>query len=106
MTVEGDAWRRLCGMAVQVVGGQEAFQREARILKRLVKNYGTERVEMMLGGARLLGWRSLRSLGSAEGLGRRMAETAYRHEQQRQNVKLPERVKRILREIVNEDGTI
>lgn len=66
-------WRRLCGLAVELVGSQDAFRRESAILKRLVRQYGGEDVERMIRGAKLLGWNSLKSLGSAEGLGRRMA---------------------------------
>lgn len=70
-------WRRLCGLSVALVGSQEKFKTEARILARLVKQYGAPEVEKMLHGATLLGWNSLRSLGSAEGLGRRMAIKKY-----------------------------
>lgn len=66
-------WRRLCGLAVELCGSQEKFRRESAVLKRLVKQYGSEDVERMLRGAKKLGWTSLLSLGSAEGLGRRMA---------------------------------
>ena len=48
-------------------------KKEANILKRLVTRYGTEEVERMMAGAKLLGWRSLLGLNSADGLGRRMA---------------------------------
>ena len=74
MTAE---WRRLCGKAVQIVGSQDAFRKEANILKRLVKQFGASEAERMLAGARLLGWRSLRSLGSKDGLGRRWALARY-----------------------------
>lgn len=66
-------WTRLAGQAVQFLGSQEAFKKEANILKRLVTRYGTEEVERMMAGAKLLGWRSLLGLNSADGLGRRMA---------------------------------
>ena len=58
-------------------GNQDAFRSQARILKRLVQQYGAEEVGRMIEGARHLGWRSLRSLGSKEGLGRRMAVAAF-----------------------------
>ena len=66
-------WKRLCGKAVQLCGSQDAFRKEANILKRLVKQFGSSEAERMLAGARLLGWTSLRSLGSKDGLGRRWA---------------------------------
>ena len=66
-------WGRLCQLAVQLCGSQDAFRKESAILKRLVRQYGAEDVERMIRGAQALGWKSLRSLGSAEGLGRRMA---------------------------------
>ena len=70
-------WKRLCGLAVTLVQGQAAFRLESGILKRLVKKFGAHRVEYMLLGAQALGWSSLRSLGSQDGLGRRIAEAAY-----------------------------
>lgn len=70
---ENEEWKRLCGLAVQLCGSQEKFRRESAILKRLVRQYGAEDVERMIRGAQKLGWNSLLSLGSAEGLGRRMA---------------------------------
>lgn len=70
-------WKRLCGKAVALVGSQDAFRKEARILQRLVKQFGPDDVERMLLGAQLLGWDSLKSLGSAEGLGRRWALSAF-----------------------------
>lgn len=73
----GSQRSRLCGMAVRLLGSQEAFRREARILKRLVERFGVEEVERMIVGARLLNWTSLKSLGSEEGLGRRWALTRY-----------------------------
>ena len=93
-------WQRLCGQAVELVGGQEPFRREVNILKRLVKAYGAERVEIMLSGAKALRWRSLKSLGSAEGLGRRMAEQAYWQAQNQRKPGLPESVKAILRQVI------
>jgi hypothetical protein len=82
-------WKQLCGQAVALCRSQATFQREARILSRLVKQYGAEEVEHMLIGAQSLGWTSLRSLGSAEGLGRRMAVQAYWRTQDR---KAPDRL--------------
>jgi hypothetical protein len=62
---------------VRLLGSQETFRKESNILKRLVKQYGHVEVERMLEGAYHLGWDSLRALGSAEGLGRRMALARY-----------------------------
>lgn len=70
------SWRRLCGLAVELVGGQAQFRVEANILKRLMR-YGPEEVEHMIQGAKLMRWSSLRSLGSQDGLGRRMALAKY-----------------------------
>ena len=70
-------WRTLCGKAVALTGSQAAFQREARILQRLVRGYGPEEVDHMLDGAAILHWRNLRSLGSKDGAGRRWALEAY-----------------------------
>lgn len=72
-----EIWRRLCGQAVALVGSQASFKKEANILKRLVQQYGSDDVERMIVGARLLNWTSLRSLGSKDGLGRRWALTRY-----------------------------
>ena len=69
-------WTRLCGLAIKVCG-QEMFRREARILSRLVKKFGPLETERCLIGAQLMGWTSLRSLGSADGLGRRMASAKF-----------------------------
>lgn len=84
MTTDAQEWRRLCGLAVQLCGSQEVFRRESAILKRLVQQYGAEDVERMLRGAKKMGWNSLRSLGSAEGLGRRMAIQAFWKEGKRE----------------------
>ena len=75
--VSVERWKELCGKAVALVGSQTAFRKEARILQRLVKQYGAEEVEHMLAGAQLLKWTSLRSLGSADGLGRRWALATF-----------------------------
>lgn len=71
----------MCGLAVKICGGQDAFRKQANVLKRLVKQYGAKDVEIMLKGAQVLGWRDLVSLGSKEGTGRRWATTAYWHRQ-------------------------
>lgn len=90
-------WRSLCGLAVQLCGGQEQFKREANILRRLTKQYGPGEVEKMLRGAIGLRWNSLRSLGSMEGSGRRMAIEAYWKAQKRE--KAPESLRSILRRL-------
>ena len=82
MKAPPETWRRLCGKAVALTG-QTAFQHEARILQRLVRQFGPEETERMLEGARLLRWTTLRSLGSAEGLGRRWALERYWQETNR-----------------------
>lgn len=96
MKPEIAVWKKLCGQAVALVGSQEAFRKEARILQRLVKQFGPTTVEHMIAGAQLLHWTSLKSLGSADGLGRRWALARYWQEQNRHPAKLPERVKSIL----------
>jgi hypothetical protein len=90
-------WRHLCGLAVELCGSQENFRPQARILKRLAQQYGPERVEHMLRGAIALRWDSLVSLGSADGLGRRMAEKAYWTEQNKGP--MPESLKSIFRRL-------
>lgn len=70
-------WKTLCGLAVQLVGSQEKFRKEANVLKRITKQYGPAEVEMMLRGAMWLGWNSLLGLGSVDGDGRRKAREAY-----------------------------
>ena len=98
-------WKKLCGIAVKICGSQEAFKKEAAILKRLVRQYGAGDVEVMLKGAQVLKWRSLTSLGSKEGLGRRWAVEAYWREHNAQRKwKAPERLKSVLWNIANEEG--
>lgn len=92
-------WRRLCGLAVQLVGGQDAFRPEARILQRLVRAYGADRTEYMILGAQRIGWRSLRSLGSRDGLGRRLAEAAYWQNQNSRRTKQPQHIANIFAEL-------
>lgn len=75
--VDPKTWRSLCGKAVALCGNQATFQAQARILKRLVQVYGPVDVERMIAGARELGWRDLKSLGSKDGLGRRWALEAF-----------------------------
>ena len=87
----------MAGLAVKLVGSQEAFRRECAILKRVVKKYGPLETERCLIGAQLMGWTSLRSLGSAEGLGRRMASAAYWRHQEKHSAKLPDQLKTFLR---------
>jgi hypothetical protein len=95
-----EKWRHLCGLAVTLCGSQAAFRKEAAILKRLVKRHGAEDVETMLKGAQVLGWRTLTSLGSKDGLGRRWATEAYwRAQNERKKWTPPERLKAILREV-------
>ena len=95
--METPSWRHLCGLSIKLVGSQEAFRKEAAILKRLVKKFGPQETERCLIGAQLMGWTSLRSLGSADGLGRRMASAAYWRHQEKHPAKLPDQLKTILR---------
>jgi hypothetical protein len=83
MKAAAPTWRSLCGVAVKICGGQAAFRLEANILKRLVLRYGMYEVETMLLGAQELGWRSLKGLGSRDGLGRRWARNAFWNGQKR-----------------------
>lgn len=62
---------------MRLCGSQDVFRKEAAILKRLVRQFGPAEVERMIVGAQLLGWTSLRSLGSKDGLGRRWALTKF-----------------------------
>ena len=77
------SWKHLCGLAVNLCGGQEQFRKQANILRRLVKMYGLHDVEVMVRGAALLGWKDLRGLYSKEGIGRRWAQTAYWNREKR-----------------------
>jgi len=95
-------WKRLCGLAVQLCGSQEAFRKEAQILKRLVKRFGYRDVEYMVSGAQILGWHSLRGLGSQSGLGRHWAIAAYWNRQKGTPWTKPERLKKVLWDVVNE----
>ena len=88
----------MAGLAVKLVGSQEAFRRECAILKRVVKKYGPLETERCLIGAQLLGWTSLRSLGSADGLGRRIASARF-WDSQKGAAKMPDRLKDIFREM-------
>lgn len=83
-------WKLLCGLAVEMCGGQPAFRKEAAILKRLVKQFGAPDVERMLRGALHLKWNTLRSLGSAEGIGRRWALEAFWQREKNKSWKPPE----------------
>ena len=80
-------WTRLVGLAVKICG-QETFQKEAAILKRLVQKFGPLETERCLIGAQLMGWTSLRSLGSADGLGRRMASAKFWESEKRAPARL------------------
>ena len=95
-------WSRICGHAVAFLGTQEQFKRESNVLKRLVVKFGPLEVERMIAGATLLGWRSLLSLGSADGLGRRMALAKYWQSKNAHPAKIPERLKSILWKMVNQ----
>lgn len=93
-----NAWGRLYGIALGYVGSEEALKGERHILKRLFVKFGPEDVERMIRGAQLLGWRSLVSLGSKEGVGRRWALEAYWRTQNQRGVRMPEIIKQVMRE--------
>lgn len=97
MSSQEPAWRRLWELAEVMLGSPEVLKTECAILSRLYRRFGAPDVERMLQGAMLMRWSSLTSLGSADGLGRRMALTRYWQEQQKHPAKLPERVRAILR---------
>ncbi len=82
--------------------GRENLGRNGSILKALWKKWPEREVEAMVRGAALLGWKDLRTVNSAEGLGRRMAMAKYWETENRKPAKLPERVKSILWNMVNQ----
>jgi len=88
MSSQEPAWRRLWELAEVMLGSLELLKTECAILARLYRRFGAPDVERMLQGAMLMRWSSLTSLGSADGLGRRMALAAY---WQREN-KAPDRL--------------
>lgn len=51
--------------------------RNGSICKALIRKYGADEVEVMVQGAAQLGWKDLRALNAAEGVGRRWATAAY-----------------------------
>lgn len=81
-----------------MLGSQDQFKREANILRRLAKQYGPVRTEYMLRGAIAMHWTSLVSLGSKDGLGRRIAEKKYWDSQK--TAPLPESAKSIIRRML------
>lgn len=90
-------WPQLCGLAVQLCGGQSGFQPQARILARLVKQFGAQDVERMIRGAMALGWRDLKSIGSKDGLGRRWSLERYWQDQKKTPVETLESVAQTLK---------
>lgn len=77
MSSQDSTWKKLYGLAEVLLRSPEVLKRELHIMARLYHKFGANEVERMLLGAQLLGWDSLKSLGSAEGLGRRWALTAF-----------------------------
>ena len=84
---------------VRETWGRENLPRNGSIVKALWKRWPERDVEAMVRGAAALGWQDLRTVNSADGLGRRMAMARYWQEQQKHPTKLPERVRAILRSL-------
>ena len=103
-------WRFLCGVLRKTLWQNRAdssewtFRQELSIVKQLVKRWGMRETEAMIRGAHLLGWTDLRAVNATDGVGRRWALTAYWQEQNRHGGKIPERVRKILRDVLSEDG--
>lgn len=51
--------------------------RNGSIVKALLRKWGERDVEAMVKGAALLGWRDLRAINSADGVGRRWSQAAF-----------------------------
>lgn len=85
---------------MSLCGGQSEFKKEATILKRLVKKFGSQEVEYMLKGAHALGWTSLRGLSGPEGIGRQWALQKYWASVNRKAQPLPDSVKDVLRKML------
>ena len=96
-------WQRLCGLGMEICGGLTAFRKEARLLAFLRRHWPRE-IEVMLRGAKVLGWRSLKGLAGKDGVGRRWAVEAYwRAQNAERKVQMPTRMKAILWSIANSD---
>ena len=76
-------WKFLCGLVRSSFWKDRkdteewAFRRDCSILKALVRRFGVPDTEVMIRGAVLLGWRDLRAVHAATGIGRRWASSAY-----------------------------
>ena len=64
-------------MALARTAFPTGVNRNCSIVKVLVKRWGLEETEAMVKGAQLLGWDSLIALNAREGVGRRLARSAY-----------------------------
>lgn len=62
---------------VRETWGREALPQNGSIVKALVRKYGLDDVEVMVRGAKQLGWTGLLGLNAAEGIGRRWAQAAW-----------------------------
>lgn len=51
--------------------------RNGSVVKQLLKKWGPRDVEAMVKGAALLGWKDLRAINAADGVGRRWSQAAY-----------------------------
>lgn len=71
--------------------------RNLSIAKRLVDRWGYREAGTLIAGAAQLGWRDLRALNTVEGIGQRLARTAYWNRQKR--APAAESLKEILREM-------
>lgn len=82
-------WRNLKELAIRLCGSLEKFRLEDKLLVGLVSRFGPSQTEAMLQGALLLGWHTMKSLGSVEGTARAWAQERYWHEANQRPVKLP-----------------
>ena len=74
-----------------------SLARDASVVKQQLKKRSAGEVEAMIRGAHQLGWKDLRAINSADGLGRRIAVAAYWPAQNQRVGKLPEQVGAILK---------
>ena len=97
MSSQEPAWRRLWELAEVLLGSTERLKKECAILKRLVQQFGPGETERFLRGAQLMRWTSLTSLGSADGLGRRIALAKFWQNENTHPLKGPQSFGAILR---------
>ena len=77
---------------VRETWGREALKRNGSCVKALWKKWGARNTEAMVKGAALLGWPDLRTINSADGLGRRMALAKFWAQENTRPPKMPERL--------------